>query len=411
MKFLRKETMLLLFLGFICSSRLDAAEFRFMPSIGLSEDVSDNVNETASDRRVEMVTRVQPGGVLKFATSNSTLEAVYNLDYRYHALKNIKDGISHTLGLQGAFTIMEDFLKLDLSDTFSRISLDVARDTTSESLSLDQTDQNKLSVSPYLLWRLGQKGTLRTGIRYGDIRYWSPLGIDRWETGVFAQLTQEFTPKFISTAGYAFNKTNTDSLRYKDHDLSAGLRYEYAAKSFLFGSIGNSWQDYSNGSRMTNLFWDVGITNDFGPMLATVESQVRYTEDPLTVSLRQKSHSVKLEKVMPRSTLSLAAAYNEYTEVLTGASNRYSTTISAAASREISQNLTALLNVAGDHLSRRSSLDYPYHLTATGSLAYAMSHEAMIGLTYTFATYRYQLDQGEGSVEVNRIVLQFRKAF
>ena len=61
-----------------------------------------------------------------------------------------------------------------------------------------------------------------------------------------------------------------------------------------------------------------GVTNDFGPVLATLETQVRYTEDPLTVSLRQKSHSVKLAKVMPRSTLGLSAAYNEYVESRTG---------------------------------------------------------------------------------------------
>ena len=129
---LKKRTACYFFFGLICPSRLPAAEFRLLPSIGLSEDVTDNVNETASGRRVEMVTRVQPGGALKYATSSSTLEAVYNLDYRYHAFKNIKDGVSHTLGLQGAFTIMEDFLKLDLNDTFSRISLDVARDTTAK---------------------------------------------------------------------------------------------------------------------------------------------------------------------------------------------------------------------------------------------------------------------------------------
>jgi hypothetical protein len=410
-KSLTFEVVLLFILGLLAPYHVSAAEVRFTPSIGISEDFSDNVRETIAGRRAEIVTRVQPGGVLRYATSASTLEAVYNLDYRYHALKNNKDGISHSLGALGAFTLIEDFLKFDISDTFRRISLDVARDNTSESLSLDQTDQNTLSISPYILWHLGQKGVLKTGARYGDVRYWSPQGIDRRELGAFAQLTHELTTRLSSTASYSFNKTVTQSLNYEDHNLSTGLRYEYAPNSFLFGSIGNSWQAFSDDRKMSNLFWDAGLVNDFGMFLGTLETVVHYTEDPLTVALRQKRHSVKLERVMPRGTIGVSAAYSEYTDVLTGASSRNSTTISTGASREINPSLTASLNITGDKVSRRSSLDYPYHLTATGSLGYAMAHEASLGFTYTYATYRYRLNKSEGSIEINRVILQFRKAF
>ena len=407
---LHKEITFFLILALIGSSRLYAAEIHFVPSIGVSEDVTDNVYETVSGRRAEVVTRVQPGGALKYASSSSTLEAIYNLDYRYHALKNYNDGISHTLGVNGTFTLIDDFLKLDLSDTFSRISLDVARDTTAESLSVDQVDQNTLSISPYLLWRFGKKGIIKTGLRYADIRYWNPNSIDKRQEGTYIQLTHELTGKLSINAGYAFTKTITKPLLYDDHDLSVGFRYEFAAQSFFFGSIGNSWL-FSDRNRISNLFWDTGIIRDFGTMVATLETQVRYTEDPLTVSLRQVSHSLKLDKIMPRTTLGLTAAYNEYQDALTGASSRHGTTIGTGASREVSPNLTASLNVAGDQLNRRSSLDYPYHLSAIGSLGYQLGHESSIGFTYTYASYRYHLDQRNGSIEINRAILQYRKTF
>ena len=409
------ETTLLLLLGLVYPSTLLAAEFRFVPSIGVSEDVTDNVNETASGRRTELVTRVQPGGTLKYASASSTLEAVGGLEYRYHALKNFKDELSPTLGLQGAFTIIDDFLKLDLNDSFSRISLDVARDNTVESLSLDQTDQNTFSLSPYMLWRLGQKGTIKVGVRYIDIRYWSPIGIDSRQEGVFAQLTHELTSKLSLTGGYMFNNTVTQPLRFNNHEASAGLRYEYASNSFIFCSIGNTWQAFSNGSRMSHLFWDAGVISDFGKVVATLETQVRNSEDPLVVSERQMSHSVKFEKVMARASLDLTAAYNEYVDTLTGTLNRQGATIGVGGSREISPSLTASLNVTGDKMTHgsalESSLGYPYHLVATGSFGYAMNHEVTVGFTYTYATYRHRLDQGKDSVEVNRVVLQFRKAF
>ena len=395
----------------LAAGRLWAAEFRFVPSVGMSEDYTDNVDETATGRHSDLVTRVQPGGALKWDSNWSVIEAAYNLDYRYHSFSNIRDGVTHSLGVVGAFTPVEDFFKLDLTDTFRRISLDVARDTTSESLFVNQTDVNTLFVSPYLLWQLGPKGGLKTGASYTDVRYWTPLGIDHRQESVFAQLTHELTPRLSLTAGSSFNLIQTELLHYRQSDLSAGLRYEYAANSFLFGSIGNSWQHFSTGSSPNHLFWDIGLIRDFGSLVATLESLVRYSDDPMSVSLRQTSHSAKLEMVMPRSTIGVSAARNDYSDTLGGGNSRHGTTIAVSGTREVGPKVTASLTVAGDKLSRSSVLDYPYHLTATATLGYAMNYGVTLGLAYTYATYRYHLDQGRDAVEINRVVLQLRKAF
>ena len=419
MRFMKKKTLLPLFLGLVCPSLLLAADYRFVPSIGVSEDVTDNVYETPYGRHVDMVTRVQPGGALQYASSSNTLDAAYTLDYHHYALNTLTDEISHTLEVRGAFTLIEDFLKLDLTENFSRISLDVARDNTPESLSFNQTDQNTLLVSPYMLWHLGPRATLKTGLRYVDTRYWSLLGIDSRQQGAFAQLTYALKPRLSLTAECVFNNTVTQPLRYDNYDVSVGLRYEYAAKSFIFGSIGNNWQTFSTGNSMNNPIWDVGVISDFGTVVATLESHVQYTQDPLTASERQTSYSAKLEKIMPRATLNLSAAYNDYLDeagVLAQSQSRHGTTIVVGASREVSPRLTASLNVTGDQFSRvawldQTALDYPYHLAVTGSLGYAMSHEATFGFTYTYATYRNRIDEANGSVEVNRVVFQVRKAF
>ena len=410
-RFLTKEAALILLLGLACPDRLRAADFSLVPSIGLSEDATDNINETVAGRRGDLVTRVQPGFLMKYGSSRATLEAAYNLEYRNYLNNNGTDGINHALALQGTCAVIKDFFTIDLSDTFSRISLDVARDNTAESLSQAQTDQNTLTVSPYLLWRLGSKSILKTGGRYSDVRYWSPDGIDRSEEGGFAQLTHELAEKLSLTAGYTFNNTATRILNYQDHDVSIGLRYQYADKSFLFGTLGNGWQDYSNGSRSNHLLWDAGIINDFGIFLATLETQARYSEDPLTVELLQTSYSAKLDKVLLRGKLGLYASYDEYVAAQTGEMDRRGVTVSAVASRELRSGLTASLNITGDHLSRRSTLDFPYHLSATGALEYAFNHDATLGLTYTYATYRYRIDRGDGSVEVNRVVAQVKKSF
>jgi len=398
-------------LSLLGSGRPWAAEFRFVPSLGMGEDYTDNVDETVTGRHSDLVTRVQPGAAVKWDSTWSVFEAAYNLDYRHHSFSDIRDGITHSMSLQGALIPVEDFFKVDLTDTFRRISLDVARDTTSESLFVNQTDVNTFFVSPYLLWHSGQKGGLKTGVSYTDVRYWTPLGIDHRQESAFAQLSQELVPRLTLTAGASYNLIQTELLHYRQFDLSAGLRYEFAENSFLFGNVGNSWQHFSTGYSPNHLFWDAGVVRDFGSVLATLESLVRYSDDPLSVSLRQTSNSVKLERIMPRSTIGVSAARNDYSDTLGGVSNRHGTTIAASGTRELGSKLTASLTLSGDKLSRSSVLDYPYHLTATATLGYAMNYGVTLGFTYTYATYRYQLGQGRDAVEINRATLQLRKTF
>lgn len=298
-----------------CAGPVFPADFRVTPMLGVTEDVTDNAYETSSQRKVESLTVVQPGFALMYSTPSSSLEGMYRLDYRYYAEQTSTNGINHTLALAGTFAVVDEFLKVGVSDTLSRISLDVARDTTAESANHGQADQNIATVSPYLDWHLSDKAELKSGGRYSDIRYWSSLGIDKREAGGFLELTDQVTSRLGLAARYVYNRTRTEPVivrdnltgysriepvNYQDHSVSGSFRFEYADDCFLFGSVGNSWQRFSYRSRLDNIFWDAGLSNRFGATVATLEGKSRYTEDPLTVSLRQTTYSLKIDKTLPR---------------------------------------------------------------------------------------------------------------
>jgi len=277
-----------------------AANQAFRASMAVSEEVTDNVFETANNKRTEYITRLQPGFTSRYEAPFWNWDLAYNFDFRNYARSSRGNEYTHNGVLKGNLTLLDRFLFLDLNDTYQRVTLDVSRNATTESsLFLNQTDQNTASVSPYLLWRLGEKGSLKTGYRYTDIRYWG-TGIERSEHAGFASLNREFSSKFSLTAGYAFTHLESQPTQYNKHDLSGGFRYEYADKSFVFGQVGNSWQQFKNNGNASYLFWNAGVTHDLGFAVATAETRVQNAADPLAVSTRETFYNAKLEKTLQR---------------------------------------------------------------------------------------------------------------
>lgn len=396
------------------------AEFRITPSFGISEEANDNIREQAGSGRSEYITRVQPGAALRYEGGSSLLDASYNLDYRYYARNTRSEEFNHNGSLSGTFGFFEKFLTLEMKDTFSRVSLDIARDVTQESVLVNQTDQNLASVSPYLTWRLGGKGTLKTGYRYNDARYWhSTSAIDKRTNSAFADYAYQLSERMTLNAGYTFSDTDTETSRYKEHDVSGGFRYEYGNNSFLFGSVGNSWLDFSTGQKISDMFWDVGASRDFGLLIANLETKVQYTEDPLTLSTQETTYKGGLEKVLTRGRLAFNASYSEFKVTLFPEQNRRRLQLTLDGSQELLTGLIGKVSLLGERLSNQSSnsgepisnANARYRLMGTGTLTWTIGDGVTLAGTYSHISYRNELDSDSGTIEVNRGILEVRKTF
>jgi hypothetical protein len=389
-----------------------SSEFRVTPSIAVSEEANDNIRELPAGSRFELLTRAQPGLALHYLGPYTLLDAAYNLDYRYYARNTRGQEFNHAASLKGFQGFWENFLTLEASDTFSRVSLDIARDTTQESVLVNQTDQNLATVAPTLTWHPGGKSTLKTGYRFSDVRYWhTTTAIDKQTHTGFANYLHQLSDHLEFNAGYSFSSTKTETISYQEHDVSAGLRYEYGDKSFLFGSLGNSWLEFP-GFKTSNLFWDVGVTHNLGLAVATLETKVQYAEDPLTLSTKQTDYSLKLDRAMERGRAGFSASYSEYEVTLNRSQDRKRLQLNLGGSYLVLPSLTGNLNLTGERLNRTSSfLGLPFHLVASGGLSYALGEGLAVSGTYTHISYRSKLDSSGGAIEVNRGILEVRKSF
>jgi len=389
-----------------------AAEMELKPSVGIIEEINDNIYESTSSKRTEYITHVQPGATFHYLTPFWNWDGAYSLDYRKYARHSRDDEFNHDGNVKGKMTLVDNFFFLDLSDTYHRVTLDVSHDVATEStLFINLTDQNIATISPYLLWRLGEKSTLKTGYRYTDTRYWDSSGIDKQEHGAFADFSYELTPKLSLTAGYAFTRSETIPAHYNKHDVYGGFKFQYADKSFLFGQVGESWQYFNESGRVNYLFWDAGVTHDFEVVTATLETSVQNTEDPLSVSTKQTSYSGKLDKVLQRGALGLSSTYSEYVNTQTDVRTQRKLSFGGYGRYEVIQALTASLTATADRYYLNGSSGYPYHFIGSSSLAYAFNHDITLTLTYSFETYRYGIDTTAGAKEINRGIVEVKKAF
>jgi hypothetical protein len=391
-----------------------AADFQITPSLSLSEEFNDNINETATDERSDFVTRIRPGVVLLYRTPSLSGDLGYTFDYRNYARGSRSDEKVHDLAARGSAALLDNFFYLDLSDTFRRVSLDVARDVTTETLFRNQTDQNIAVISPYLLWHPGGKSQLKTGYRFTDTRYWGIAGnisgIDKQEHRVFTDLSYDPIERLNLSAGYAFSSVDTDIVSYDQHDIWTGLRYEYAENSFFFGGIGNSWQSFSDTRSASNLFWNAGIKNDFRFLVTTLETKVQYTEDPLTASTKETSHSVKLEKTLEHGSIGCTGSYSDFDDTF-GADDRRRTAFSGFGRYEISPRLTATFAATGDKVGGATVNDYPYHLSGSAGVSYGFNYDITASLSYGYVDYRREWDSTAGARQTNRVVVEVRKVF
>jgi hypothetical protein len=408
-----------------------AADMLLQPSLAVNEEFTDNIFESSTNKQSDFITRIQPGGTFHYQSPLWKWDTDYTFEYRNYARNSRSDEYIHNAGLRGNISIIDNFLFLDVGDTYLRVPLDIVRDpATVSSLFLNQTDQNIATISPYMLWRLGNKNTLKTGYRYTDTRYWGD-GIDRREHGGFADLSHEVTSKFSLSAGYAFSRLESQPSQYNKHDLSGGFKYEYADRSFLFGQIGNSWLNFNNGNNTSFIFWNAGVTHDFNIVAATFETRSQISVDPnavstketsysgrlipvdpLSVSTKETSYSGRLEKTLQRGMIALSASYAEFENTGTSDVNRrHRLSISGTGRYEVLQDLTANLSAIFERYSRLSVSDTPYRFTGSLGLSYAFKKDLFLGVTYTYATYRRDLDTTAGSIDINKAVVEVKKVF
>ena len=400
---------LLLFSG---AGRALGAEFTLKPTITLSEEYTDNVLDTNSPKKTDFITQAQPGILFSYQAPFWDWNLNYAYDYRHYAKGSQADDYTQNANLQGLLKLVDEKLFLEVSDTYQRVSLDVARDTTNESLFQNQSDQNVGTVSPYLVLRPTGAIMVKTGYRYVNTWYKDSLAVSKQSHTGFLDTSYEMTPRFFATAGYSYTKelSETPGNGLTTQQAYIGPRYEYADKSFLFAQGGAIITRYSTGPQTVQPYWNTGLTHTFDTAVANLLSSLAYTEDPTGAATLTTTYGANLTKNFQRGTLTLMGSYTEFSLATSHQTQtkRYSTGFTSTY--DLTQDLHGMLGLTFDRyqdvlldtVTRKYSVD--------SSLTYGIAKQTSIGLTYHYTNYSSE-EVVNDNREINRIIFNVNQSF
>lgn len=395
----------------LATEKSQAADFSIKPSLAVSEEYTDNVFENNLNKRSDYITRVQPGLSFKYNAPLWDWDLGYAFDYRYYARGSRKDDTTHNINGTGLVKIIDEKLFLALGDTYKRVSLDVTRDTTSESLYSNQSDQNIGFVSPYLVLHPTARLTMKTGYRYINTWYKSSTAISKQDHIGFINSAYEVTPKLFLTGDYTFTREIPENnLSFYRHEAYIGPRYEYAERSFIYGQGGLIVSDYDNGKHYLNPSWNAGITHSFDTMTLNLSTGMKYSDDPLGTTTLETSYAASLAKSFERGTVTLQGSYTEFSDGNSGQlkNKRYSGGF--GSSYELVQDLRGSLGFTYENYRNIlvGGTTDKYYLDC--GLNYSFGKDLTAGLTYKYINYS-SAEIVTDNYRVNRVILEVKKVF
>ena len=390
------------------------ADYTIRPKITVSEEYTDNVFDDLTNR-TDFITRTQPGLLLKYSAPLWDWNLDYDYDYRYYARGSRTQDTTQNIIGSGLIKIVDEKLFLELSDVYNRVSLNIARDTTNESLSAQQTDKNVGIVSPYLVLHPSTQLTLKTGYRYLNTWYKEPSAVSKQDHVAFLNSSYELTPKFSLTGDYSFTReipvVNSSFYRQEAY---IGPRFEYADKSFVFAKGGIISTDYDNGTDVMNPSWSAGLTHLFDTVTANLSAGTSYSDDPQGNSTFQTLYSASLVKTLQRGSLTLQGSYTKLKTDVTvlnlNRQNNRTYTGGAAGVYDLLQSLRATLGFTYQNYHDLLVDGTTDRYFVDCGLKYDFGKDLTAGLYYKYSDYS-SADIASDNRRINRVTVEVKKVF
>ncbi len=394
------------------------AEFEIHPSFAVSEGFTDNVFETRTNRSSDYITQTLPGLAMSYKAPALTLNINYVFDYQHYARNTIPDDIAHSLSETGHLTAVKNLLFLDVNDEYQRVSLDVTRDVTKESLFVDQSDRNVVTASPYLMFNPVERIKVKAGYRFIDVRYFGiPVGtsvgtfeVDKTDHVAFMNMSYELSKRWSLTTDYTFARETSVIGNFSQHQVLGGFRYEYSDKSFVFAQVGNTWISYDNGQGLNKSIWNAGFTHAFDTVTGTVTTGVRYDEDPLSNIIQESFVAGSLEKRFNRGSLSFSPRYSEF--VLANIDTLQTKVFGATVQGkyEFTADLDGSLGFTAERYDQPLLGSYTRRFQVDSRLGYRLAKQLTASLSYIYTDY-YSPGIFEDNRNVSRAIIEIKKTF
>ncbi|GAB6059653.1 porin family protein [Desulfonatronum parangueonense] len=228
----------LCFIQTLRPSVLTAQGFSIDPSISISQEYSDNINQE-QEKLSDFTTRIMPQLVLRHDARHWDFSLQYAFEYLYYARENkrrsggfTQDDTRHTLSARGLANLVPNLFYLDVRNDYRRVDLNLVRSSEVlvepeapveqepvpvvfpgdeilvpqyeevTSRERETSDRNEFAISPFIELRPSPRSSLRTGYRYRNIWYKEDDVRDVDIHEIFLRGGYDLTARITLDAGY-----------------------------------------------------------------------------------------------------------------------------------------------------------------------------------------------------------------
>lgn len=277
--------------GLACVGPAAAQGLVVVPSVALTETLTNNRDLSATDRRADLITQISPGISLSSGRGALQGNLSYVLNGLAYARESSLNSVYHSLVGTGRLTLLDGRAGVDLSANAGRQIIS-AFGTQSTSPLLNTGNQAQVfsySIAPYLQGRL--LGDVGYRMRVGYTASRSNAGALGDSQGVDAAVGLNGR---ISTLGWAIdgNQSSTtagDRPRAHNARLMTSLTYSPDVELQLTARIGTETEDIRSGDSQRSTVWGAGLAWQPGPR-TTVRADYdrRYFGNSHTVNLSHR---------------------------------------------------------------------------------------------------------------------------
>lgn len=323
---------------------LESRNFIVLPTLTVSEEYNDNIFLTRYNKIDDYITRAIPAFSIDYKTPlwNWHLDAAY--DYRYYA-KGSKTGDStYFVNLINHTVVINNLFFLDVLDKYDRTSLSTSRDFTTQSLFVNQTDENIFTVNPYFMLRSESRFTPILGYKYVNTWYKQPSAISTVDNIGYAEIITDLSSNMTFTIGAQYTQDHNKVEDYNRADVYAGPRYTYAPFSYIWFLIGESFFDFQFQGTERHVIWDAGFTHRYSTSTLAFQTKSEYIHDPERILRRVDSYVATISKETTRTSYAISAGLFEYRSAATNHLENSTDQLTGELKHALSPTLTLVLD-------------------------------------------------------------------
>lgn len=385
----------------------DAAEYLFIPSLSLEEELTDNVHG-GPNKRSDLITHVMPAFTFSYNSTYIDFSSSATFDYRHYLNNSMVDkfDFQENSGIGAKFNYNGKYIGLDLSERLARTYLEPLRNMGNEGTASPSTLQNTVSGSPYIKLNPGGKLSAQTGYKFDYVTSLdnAPTN-DTYTHNVYLRPAYQILPRFKLTAELSATRTESGSDNTEDSLLSTlGFIYDFASNSQFTLTGGHTVREIK-GVTSHDPYWDINLTYNTGRISTVLQTSTKYNLSTTDIFTETWKSSANVTGQLDMGSIGGTAEFSRLTDSTKDSIISDLMTYKITGSRTFTKDLNATFNLNLDKMTSYGTTDpYPYRYGLDASLNYALSRRFDLKFAYYYTRYASLLGFAADGYDINRLL-------